>query len=72
MATPLGIRRKAAFRSALVLAGMTQGEWATTEGVSLGHLSEVLHEKRASVPLTAKIDAFIEAHGVALPEPAAA
>jgi hypothetical protein len=61
MATPQGIRRKAAFRSALVLAGKTQGQWAADVGVSLGHLSEVLHEKRQSVALVAKIDEFIAA-----------
>ena len=60
MVTPRGVRRKAAFRAALALAGMTQGEWAKANGYSLGHLSEFLHEKRQSAVLAAKIDAFVK------------
>lgn len=59
MVTPRVMMRKAAFRAALVLAGKTQGQWAEEHGVSMGHLSEVLHGKRQSQPLTEKIDAFV-------------
>jgi hypothetical protein len=72
MATPNGARRRASFRSALVMAGLTQGKWAADVGVSLGHLSEVLHEKRQSLALVAKIDAFIAAHADADAESVAA
>lgn len=54
--------RKALFRASLVLAGMTAEQWAKQEGVTPGHLSQVLSEKRESRSLTEKIDAFVEKH----------
>lgn len=58
--------RRKRFRAALDLAGHTQESWATTVGVTAGHLSQVLGGKRESAALTEKIDAFILEH---LPEP---
>jgi hypothetical protein len=51
--------RKAQFRAALALAGRTMEEWAESEGVTGGHLSNVLAGKRESGSLTDKVDAFI-------------
>jgi hypothetical protein len=59
------ITRKARFQAALALAGMTAEQWAENEGVTGGHLSNVLNEKRESGSLTEKVDAFIAKH---LPE----
>jgi hypothetical protein len=52
-------KRKAAFKSALAFAGVTQGKWCEDAGVTGGHLYAVLHETRQSESLTTKIDAFI-------------
>jgi len=46
--------------AALRLARMTQTEWAEKQGVTQGHLSQVLHG-RESKSLEAKIDAFADA-----------
>lgn len=54
--------RKSAFRAALALARMTQGEFAAREGVSGSHLSLVLDGKRESERLVAAIDAFTARH----------
>lgn len=54
--------RKAMFRAALAVAGLTLEQWAKSESVSAGHVSNVLAEKRTSDPLTEKIDAFIAKH----------
>lgn len=50
--------RKARFLAALALAEMTMTEWATSEGVTLGHLSQVLDGKRESLTLMEKVDRF--------------
>lgn len=54
--------RKARFRAALALAGMTQESWADREGVTPAHLSYVLSGTRESRSLTEKIDAFTRKH----------
>jgi hypothetical protein len=54
--------RKAQFKAALSLASMTLQEWCTTEGVSVGHVQQVLRGLRESGKVTAKVDAFIAKH----------
>jgi transcriptional regulator with XRE-family HTH domain len=56
------VSRKQRFRAALAYAGKTQQEFAAEQGVTPGHLSAVLAEKRESGSLTAAIEAFIVAH----------
>lgn len=51
------VGRKARFMAALRIAGLTQTEWARENGVTQGHLSQVL-SGRESRKLTEKIDAF--------------
>lgn len=55
---PLANDRKRRFRVALALHDMTQGEWASGQGVTGGHLTQVLNG-RESQKLTDAIDAFI-------------
>ena len=50
--------RKAQFRAALALAGLTQESWAVREGITPQWLSVVLNEKEESGALNEKIDAF--------------
>lgn len=54
--------RKARFKAALALAGMTQTEWAAQNGITADHLSMVISEvyPRESKVLEGKIDKFIE------------
>lgn len=60
---PKGERsRKALFRAALAIAELTMEQWATGEGVTAGHVSNVLAGKRESQTLTDKIDAFTREH----------
>lgn len=54
--------RKARFRAALALAGLTAEEWAERNGITPGHLSQVLAGKRESRALTEKIDEFTQQH----------
>lgn len=63
------LSRKARFRAALALAGMTQAEWCEREQYSVNHLYLYFRGDRPSPPLDAKIDAFIAEH---LPAHAAA
>jgi hypothetical protein len=51
--------RKAQFKAALELAGMTMGQWAEIASVTRGHLHRVLTGERESEQLIAKIDEFI-------------
>lgn len=53
--------RKARFLAALRIAGMTMTEWAEQEGVTQGHVSNVL-AGRESKSLDEKIAAFTEKH----------
>lgn len=54
--------RKPLFRAALAIAGLTAEQWAAMEGVTAGHVSQVLSGKRESRTLTDKIDAFVRTH----------
>jgi hypothetical protein len=54
--------RKALFKAALALAGMTQDSWAASRDITAGHLSMVLAGKRESVALNDKIDTFTREH----------
>lgn len=51
-------RRRKRFKGALALAGLTMGQWAEQEGVTYGHLYQVLSGKRESMSLLARVDAF--------------
>lgn len=51
--------RKQLFRAALAMAGLTAEQWAASEGITAGHLSQVVTGKRESVTLTAKVDEFV-------------
>lgn len=52
--------RKARFRAALALAGITAKEWAEQYGCSENHLYLFLAGRRDSAPLTEKMEAFID------------
>lgn len=54
--------RKARFRAALALAGLTQEQWATEIGVTAGHLTHVLAGRRDSKTLIEKVEAFTKKH----------
>lgn len=54
--------RKARFRAALALAGMTVSEWCEKEGYSRPHLHLYFAGRRDSQRLTDKIEAFIDEH----------
>lgn len=54
--------RKARFRAALALAGLTAEQWAEREGITASHLSRVLAGERDSSRLLEKVDAFTEKH----------
>lgn len=54
--------RKARFRAALALAGMTAKEWCEQEGYSENHVYLYFAGRRDSMTLTRKMDAFIEQH----------
>lgn len=56
--------RKARFKAALSLAGMTQKEWSETNGVNPQHLNGVISETQSRTggkELLEKIDSFIAA-----------
>ncbi len=52
------VTRKVRFRMALAVAEMSAAQWAKRNGVSTGHLSQVLSERHKSEPLEKKIDEF--------------
>lgn len=54
--------RKRLFKAALAVAEMTAEQFAEAEGVTSGHLSNVLNGKRESGSLTEKVDVFIAKH----------
>lgn len=56
------LSRKAGFAAALVEAGVSASAFALEAGVSRRMLYRVLNDPKQSAPLTAKIDAFIEAN----------
>jgi gp16 family phage-associated protein len=53
-------RRKARFRAALALAGLTMEQWAEQNGITPSHLSHVLSGNRDSLTLIEKVDAFAD------------
>ncbi len=60
---PLAIeRRKARFLRALATQRLTQAGFAAANGITKGHLSQVVNGKRESESLWSKIDAFAEKH----------
>lgn len=54
--------RRKRFRAALALAGIDAQDFAKSADVGAPHLSQVLHGKRDSAVLVAKVDAFIAKH----------
>lgn len=54
--------RKRRFRAALAAVGMSMRDFATAEGVSVSHVSQVLSGKRESRTMDEKIAAFTEKH----------
>lgn len=52
--------RKKLFRVALANAGMTARQWCEKQGISNGHLSNVLAGDRESRTLVEKVDLFID------------
>lgn len=53
------VNRKSAFKAALLLSNQNMTSFADTQGVTLGHLSMVLHSRRDSNRLNSEIDAVI-------------
>lgn len=51
--------RKARFQSALIRSGMTQSDWAKSNGMVREHLNRVLNGHFDSKAVLEKIDAFI-------------
>ena len=51
--------RKARFQAALILTGMTQGQWAELGGRTRGYVNMVLNGKMQSRKLDQEIDAFV-------------
>jgi hypothetical protein len=56
------VARKRRFRAALAAVGMSMRDFATAEGVSVSHVSQVLSGKRESRTMDEKIAAFTEKH----------
>lgn len=54
--------RKARFRAALALTGLTQDAWAGLEGIPASTLSLILDGKRENPDVLAKVEAFTERH----------
>lgn len=54
--------RKAAFRGALVRAGMTAGSWAIANDLTPTYLSHFLNGRHVSKRLDDKIAAFVAKH----------
>jgi len=54
--------RKARFRAALALAGLTAKQWAEQQDITPSHLSQVLSGKHESRTLIEKVDAFTKKH----------
>jgi hypothetical protein len=55
-------RKARLFRAALAIAETTAEAWALEQGVTPGHLSQVLSGKRESRILVEKIEAFAKRH----------
>lgn len=56
------LTRKARFRAALALAGMTADGWAVGNGITPSHLSHVLSGRHRSDTLVEKVEAFTAKH----------
>lgn len=54
--------RKTRFYQALVAADLSMSAWAAKQGLTPGHVSQVLSGKRPGFALDAKITAFIAKH----------
>lgn len=55
---PKSQRKSKRFKAALAMAGMSMTEWAKKEGITPGHVSQVLSGDRDSAVLMEKIEAF--------------
>lgn len=55
-------RRKALFRAALALTGLSAEQWAVANGVTGSAVSLNLNGLRSGSPLSEQIDAFIAEH----------
>ena len=53
------VSRKARFKSALALSGMTAQDWCEKQEITYTHLYLVLRDDRQSKKLAATVDAFI-------------
>lgn len=51
-------QRRKRFKKALALAELTMGQWCEREGLSSGHLYQVLSGRRESASLVERVDAF--------------
>lgn len=54
--------RRKRFRKALALAELTMGGWCEREGISYGHLYQVISGRRESGSLLQRVDAFTAEH----------
>jgi hypothetical protein len=59
---PAGTTRKARFRAALSLAGLTASAWAEREQITESYLSMILAGHRQNADVEQKIAAFTEKH----------
>lgn len=57
--------RKARFKAALALANTTVLAWCEEQGISTGHLYQVLNGDRESASLLERVDAYIERYAPA-------
>lgn len=57
-----GATRKARFRAALAMAGLTASAWASQEKVTESYLSMILNGQRTNPDVEQKIAAFTERH----------
>jgi hypothetical protein len=58
--------RKRLFRAALGNAGLTARQWAETQGLTSGHLSNLLSGTRENPEITQKVDQFIDKQLISL------
>ena len=56
------VNRKAALKAAWAYAGQTMENWCAEQGITPGHLYQVLGGKRESARLVAVIDEYIAKH----------
>jgi hypothetical protein len=58
--------RKRLFRAALGNAGLTARQWATTQGLSDGYLSNILSGTKENASIIEKVDQFIDKQLISL------